>query len=151
MIKLTFVLMSLLFATLGARADVLNIDNTELARLSASGVAVIDIRTAPEWKETGIVPGSHLFTLFDDKGRADAPSWLDKVKSVAKPEQPVILICRSGNRTRTAAQFLSQQAGYRTVYNVTKGIQAWAKDGRPMAQAANTANAKVACTPNASC
>ena len=39
-------------------AEVINIDNAELARLVAKGVPVIDIRTAGEWKSTGVIPGS---------------------------------------------------------------------------------------------
>lgn len=124
-----------LFASLAAHAEIVDIDNAELARLSAAGVPVIDIRTEGEWKETGIVPGSRLITLFDERGRADAPAWLEKVKGVAKPDQPVIVICRSGNRTKMASQLLSQQAGYRTVYNVKSGIRAWAGEGRPMVPA----------------
>lgn len=114
----------------GAHAEVVNIDNTELARLVASGVAVIDIRTAPEWKETGVISGSKLLTFFDEKGRANPPVWLEQLKSVTKPGQPVVLICRSGNRSRTAAQFLTQQAGYKTVYNATGGLNTWAREGR---------------------
>ena len=60
----------LLLAAFGARADVVDIDNAELAKLAASGVPVIDIRTRPEWEETGIVPGSHLLTFFDERGNA---------------------------------------------------------------------------------
>lgn len=123
-----------LFA-LAAHAEVIDIDNAELARLSAAGVPVIDIRTEGEWKETGIVPGSRLITLFDEKGHAD-PAWLEKVKGVAGPQQPVIVICRSGNRTKAASQLLSQQAGYQTVYNVKAGIRAWAGESRPLAPAA---------------
>jgi rhodanese-related sulfurtransferase len=119
-------------AALGARAEVVNIDSAELARLAARGVAVIDIRTAPEWQETGIIAGSRLMTFFDEKGRADPPAWLARVKSVARPDQPVILICRSGNRTRAAAQFLSQEAGYKTVYNVSGGMNAWGQEGRAL-------------------
>ena len=117
-------------ATLGVRADIVNVDNAELARLAASGVAVIDIRPEGEWKETGVIAGSKLMTFFDEKGRADPPAWLEKVKTVAKPDQPVILICRSGNRTRAATQFLAQQAGYKTVYNASGGMNAWGREGR---------------------
>lgn len=131
-----------------AHADVVDIDNAELARLAAAGVPVIDIRTESEWKETGIVPGSRLITLFDERGRADAPAWLEKVRSVAPPEQPVIVICRSGNRTKAASQLLSQQAGYRTVYNVKAGIRAWAGEKRPLAPAAA---ALAACPAGARC
>ena len=148
MLKKLFAVTILLLAAFGARAEVLDIDNAELARLVAGGVALIDIRTEGEWKESGIVPGSHLITLFDEKGRADPPAWLAKVKAVAKPEQPVILICRTGNRTKPGTQFLSQQAGYKTVYNVSKGIHAWIKEGRPMA---STAHAAASCAPGARC
>jgi len=115
------------------RAEVVDIGNAELARLLAAGVPVIDIRTAGEWRETGVVPNSRLLTFFDERGRADAPGWLQQVQGVAKPDSPVIVICRSGNRTRTASQFLTQQGGYRTVYNVRDGIRAWAAEGRPLA------------------
>ena len=134
--------------SLAARAEVIDIDNAELARLFAAGVPVIDIRTEGEWKETGIVPGSRLITLLDEKGRADPPAWLEQVKGVATPEQPVIVICRSGNRTKAASQLLSQQAGYQTVYNVKAGIRAWAGESRPLAPAAS---ALVSCPAGASC
>jgi rhodanese-related sulfurtransferase len=112
------------------QAAVINIDNAELTRLAASGVAVVDIRTEPEWKATGVIAGSKLLTFVDEKGRIDSSGWLEKIKSVAKPEQPIILICRSGNRSVAATQFLSQQAGYKTVYNAQGGMNAWVKEGR---------------------
>ena len=112
------------------QAAVINIDNAELTRLAASGVAVVDIRTEPEWKATGVIAGSKLLTFVDEKGHIDASAWLEKIKTVAKPEQPIILICRSGNRSVAATQFLSQQAGYKTVYNAKGGINAWVKEGR---------------------
>lgn len=125
-----------LLAAFAARADVVDIDNAQLAKLLASGVPMIDIRTSPEWEESGIVPGSHLLTFFDERGKADPAAWLQKAKAIAKPGDPVIVICRSGNRTKALSQFLSQQAGYAKVYNVRNGIGAWAKEGRPMAAAA---------------
>lgn len=127
----------ILTSAFNVRADIIDIDNAELASLSASGVPVIDIRTAPEWEETGIVPGSHLLTYFDERGNVDPVAWLEKVKAIAKPGDPVVVICRSGNRTKAASQFLSQQAGYIKVYNVKHGIRDWAKEGRPIASAAS--------------
>ena len=115
-----------------ARAEVINIDNAELARLSAKGVPVIDIRTAGEWKGSGVIPGARLLTFFDERGNANPAQWMASAKGVAKPDQPVILICRSGNRTRAAAQFLSEQAGYRTVYNVTHGMNGWMAEKRAL-------------------
>ena len=151
MIKQVMAAVLLGFAALGVSAEVMNIDSTELARLSASGVVVIDIRTEPEWKESGVIAGSKLMTFFDEKGRADPPVWLEKVKQVAKPDQPVILICRSGNRTRAATQFLSQQAGYKTVYNVSGGMNAWFKDGRAVVPSNSVNNTVAGCAAGARC
>ncbi|WP_194266323.1 rhodanese-like domain-containing protein [Dechloromonas sp. H13] len=118
----------LALAALTARAEVIDIDNAELARLMKDGVTVIDIRTLPEWEETGILSGSKLLTFFDERGKADPAAWLEKVKPLAKPGDPVVVICRSGNRTKPVSQFLSQQAGYARVYNVKSGIKGWLKD-----------------------
>jgi len=119
----------LALASLLAQAEIIDIDNAELERLMKSGVPVIDIRTQPEWQETGIIGGSRLLTFFDEQGRHDAPAWLEKAKQVAKPNEAVIVICRSGNRTRAVSQFLTQQAGYTRVYNVKSGIKGWIGNG----------------------
>jgi rhodanese-related sulfurtransferase len=125
-----------LFTAFAARAEVLDIDNAELAKLTAAGVPLIDIRTAPEWLETGIVPGAHLLTFFDERGKADPDAWLAKAAAIAKPGDPLILICRSGNRTKAVSNFLSQKVGYAKVYNVKHGIKDWIKEARPLAPAA---------------
>lgn len=64
----------LIAATSFAHAEVIDIDNAQLDKLSKSGVPVIDIRLQSEWEETGIVGGSKLLTFFDEKGRVDAPA-----------------------------------------------------------------------------
>ena len=112
-----------------ARAEVIDIDNTQFQELLAKGVPVIDIRLKSEWDETGVVKGSKLVTFFDERGRYDAVAWLDSVKIYAKKSDPIIVICRSGNRTKMVSQLMSQQAGYTTVYNVKYGIQGWIKSG----------------------
>ena len=122
--------------TLFAHAEVINIDNAELDTLVKSGVPVIDIRLQSEWEETGIISGSKLLTFFDERGQHNAAAWLEKVKPIAKPDEPVIVICRSGNRTKPVSQFLSQQAGYSRVYNVKSGIKEWIANGGPVVPAA---------------
>jgi rhodanese-related sulfurtransferase len=123
--------LSLIFtlASHGAKAEVVDIDNDQLQQLLSKGVPIIDIRLKSEWDETGVVKGSKLATFFDERGRYDAAAWLDSVKGFAKKTEPVIVICRSGNRTKMVSQFMSQQAGYPTVYNVKYGIQGWMKSG----------------------
>ena len=132
MIKRMLTLMVLGLSALLARAEIVNIDNEELARLSARGVPVIDVRTDGEWKESGVLAGSKLITFFDEAGRSNPPLWLEKIKAYAKPDQPVAVICRSGRRSQAVAQYLSEQAGYKTVYNVSKGMNGWLGEGRPV-------------------
>ena len=136
-----------LFSTL-ASAEIINIDNTELTRLAASGVPVIDIRTEGEWKSSGVIAGSKLITFFDASGRSDKQQWLSRAAGLGSPDKPVILICRTGNRTQAAAQFLSGPAGYKTVYNVSKGISGWVGEGRPVVP---VTPAMLGCAPGARC
>lgn len=138
----------LAFVALLAQAEVIDIDNAELDKLLKSGVPIIDIRTQPEWEETGVISGSKLITFFDERGRSDPAAWLDKVKPVARTDQPVIVICRSGNRTKPVSQFLSQQAGYTKVYNVKYGIKGWSKDNGPLLPATQSI---AACRAAKSC
>ena len=123
-----------------ALAETVNIDPATLARLQAEGVPVVDIRTAPEWAQTGIVPGSHLLTFFDARGEAEPEAWLARLQPIATADQPVILICRSGNRTRAVSRFLSEAVGYKRVYNVEAGIRAWVGESRPVSKAAQAAS-----------
>jgi rhodanese-related sulfurtransferase len=119
----------LALAAVIARAEVIDIDNAELAQLMTSGVPVVDIRTQPEWEDTGVLAGSKLLTFYDERGRADPAAWLEKLKPIAKPGDPVVVICRSGNRTKTVSQLLSQQAGYAKIYNVKSGMKGWIGSG----------------------
>jgi len=112
-----------------ARAEIIDIDNAELAQLMKSGVPVVDIRTQPEWEDTGVLAGSKLLTFYDERGRADPAAWLEKLKPIAKPGDPVVVVCRSGNRTKAVSQLLSQQAGYAKVYNVKSGMKGWIGSG----------------------
>ena len=129
-----FFCLLLAFSTF-SRAEVIDIGNAELKQLMSKGVSIIDIRTQAEWEETGIITGSRLLTFFDERGRANPGEWLGKAKSIARPEEPVIVICRSGNRTQAVSQFLSQQAGYAKVYNVKHGLKGWFRENGPVVPA----------------
>jgi rhodanese-related sulfurtransferase len=113
-------------------AKPIQIDNAELVALLAQGVPVVDIRTEREWRETGVVPGSILLTFFDERGNYDPQKWLQQLNAQIDSQKPFILICRSGNRTGTISQFLSNKVGLPTVYNVEKGIRSWIAEGRPL-------------------
>lgn len=48
--------LSMQMLTMNAEADVTNINNQELAALLEKDATLIDIRTDPEWRQTGIAP-----------------------------------------------------------------------------------------------
>jgi rhodanese-related sulfurtransferase len=119
-------------ATASTQAGYTNVSNTELQALLAKKVTLIDIRLPEEWKETGIVEGSHPLTLFEKNGQV-ARDFAQKLQEIASPEQPVALICRTGNRTRAGAEMLAA-VGYKQIYNVTHGIKGWIGEGHPVSQ-----------------
>ena len=110
-----------------------NIDNAKLQSLIEQGVRVYDIRRAEEWRETGVIAGSRKLTFVDEKGRL-MPEFASRFQSEVGPGDPVILICRTGSRTRALAGLLSEELGYTRVYNVRDGITGWLREGRAVAR-----------------
>lgn len=130
-----------------ARAEVVHVGNAETQALIKQGVTIVDIRTPGEWKQTGVVAGSQLVQFVDERGRVD-PAFIEQMNAVADPSKPVLLICRTGNRTGTAARMLSASQPNRKIYNVKEGIVAWGKAGLPVVSLQqNLQQAGIKCTP----
>ena len=121
-------IINVLFASF-AFSDVIEIGNIELKSLLQKKIPLIDIRRKDEWKSTGIVENSILMTFFDKNGKANTNEWLKELNKIAKKNDPVILICRTGRRTGIISKFLSEKVGYRLIYDVTDGITDWIKKG----------------------
>ncbi len=117
--------------SLSARAELTNVTNVELQALMESGVPVVDVRRADEWAETGIIAGSHKLTFFDKNGDYNANKWLEQLSEITDKDQPVILICQTGVRSKVVSNWLSNGLGYAKIYNVTDGISAWINSGQP--------------------
>ena len=108
-----------------------NIDNARLKVLLAQGVPIYDIRRPEEWRETGVVADIHNHTFVEAGGRFQ-PHFIPRFTQEVRPDQPVILICRSGNRTDSLARELVEKMGYTQVYNVRNGITSWIGEGNPV-------------------
>ncbi len=108
-----------------------NIDNAELQDKIDQGVKLIDIRRPEEWQQTGVVEGSIKLTAFDHQGRF-LKSFVDGLKDTVQPDEEILLICRTGNRTASLSQWLATQGGYENVVNVQQGITSWIAEGRPV-------------------
>ena len=106
-----------------------NINNAELQEKLDAGVKLIDVRLPEEWQQTGVVEGSIKLTAFDRQGRF-LQSFLDGLQEAVTPDEEVLLICRTGNRTASLSQWLATDGGYDNVVNVQKGITDWIAEGR---------------------
>jgi rhodanese-related sulfurtransferase len=82
---------------------------------------LIDVRTAPEFKFVGRVPGT---ANVEWHGRDEAPRarFLELLRAAADREEAVLLICRSGVRSHAAAS-VAAAAGFGRVYNVLEGFE----------------------------
>lgn len=111
-----------------------NVDNDGLAALLSRNVPIVDVRRPDEWKKTGVIAGSNLIMAFNGRGKFQS-DFVERLAQVARKDQEVILICRVGNRSRALANALSEKLGYARIYNVSDGIMAWTKAGRPVVAA----------------
>lgn len=107
-----------------------NIGNAELKTLLTQGTPLYDIRRPEEWRHTGVIDGSRKLTFVDAAGRAN-PEFLSEFSANIAKDAPVILICRTGNRTDALARELAAQ-GYRKIYNVRDGISGWLGERNPV-------------------
>lgn len=114
-----------------AEPPYINLDNEQLKAMLEQGTPIYDIRRPEEWRQTGVVADSQLLTFVDDGGRV-LPDFIHRFTSAVGKDDPVILICRTGNRTSTLARHLVEQMGYTQVYNVRDGITRWIRDDRPV-------------------
>ena len=96
-----------------------------------NGGIVIDIRREEEWKETGILQGSNTITAFTKDGNIhpDFPKkFFDLVNDI---DVPILLYCRTGNRTGILGKALIDQIGQTNVSHLSEGIVGWKKQGLP--------------------
>ena len=131
--KRLLALFPLLFG-LAQAGDLVGVTPDELQAMQERGALVVDVRTPEEWKSTGMIPGSKGLTYFDATGGYDKEGWLNQLQpwAAAAPGQPVILVCRSGNRSATVGKMLLSEGGYGKVYHLEKGIRGWSAESKPL-------------------
>ena len=101
-----------------------------LLQAQKDGVVIIDIRREDEWHETGIIEGAETVTAFEASGRVN-PDFLDSFRSfVPSPDTPVMLYCRTGNRTTGLGNALIEQLGFTDVTHLSDGITGWVANGQ---------------------
>ena len=122
--------------------------------LSSDEKAVlIDVRTAPEWSFVGVPDLGSLGKQVVRQSwqtyprmEVDADFAARLAATVADHDAPLLFLCRSGARSRSAAMAMTQ-AGYRRCYNIATGFEGnhdqerhrgraagWKADGLPWVQ-----------------
>ena len=97
-----------------------HVEPSDVVGQMSAGATVVDLRTIAEWRSGHIVGSIHaplgrLMTQLADKPRS----------------QPVVLLCESGSRSAIGASLLTA-AGFTDVSNLTGGVAAWRREGRPL-------------------
>ena len=107
-----------------AFAETVDINNEQIIELSNSNIPIVDVRRSSEWEQTGVIPNSILFTFFDKEGDYNYHQWYEKLRLEIDESKPIILICRSGKRSKIIAQMMNENFDH-VIYNAKRGIISW--------------------------
>ena len=114
----------LLWSLLGNRLrGVKEVDNAAALQLiNHKNALVLDVREESEF-HAGHIRGAKLIPLLKLKDRVGE---LERYR-----EQPIVVVCRSGQRSATASALLGNR-GFAQAYNLTGGMMAWQKAELPV-------------------
>jgi rhodanese-related sulfurtransferase len=111
-----------------------------------SDAVFIDCRSEWEFLFVGHPKDALLIPWYEGENWDLNPRFLGEVRIAASHHRPVVLICRSGNRSKEAGEFLERH-GFSDVYNVLYGFEGeldedhhrstrngWRHDGLPWEQ-----------------
>ncbi|GAB4124921.1 MAG: hypothetical protein Fur0040_06950 [Sideroxydans sp.] len=90
--------------------------------INRQNALVLDVREQSEY-DSGHVINSRLIPVGQLRQRVGE---LEKFR-----ERPIVVLCRSGNRSANAAAFLKKE-GFTKVHNLAGGIIAWQKANLPL-------------------
>jgi rhodanese-related sulfurtransferase len=107
-----------------AFAEIVDVNNEQITELSNSNIPIVDVRRSSEWEQTGVIPNSILLTFFDKEGDYNYHQWYEKLRLEIDESKPIILICRSGKRSKIIAQIMNENFDH-VIYNAKRGIISW--------------------------
>jgi rhodanese-related sulfurtransferase len=103
-----------------------------LEKAQQGEITLIDIRTPPEWRQTGVASGA---LTIDMTTKTFVQDVLKAVQG--NPDAPIVLICRTGNRTGYTRDAL-EKMGFTNVSHVPEGMAGstagpgWVRRGLPV-------------------
>lgn len=95
----------------------INVTEFEKQLIATKGEQLIDVRTPQEFEKYRIKSAKNI----DFR----SPNFRNEIEKLDK-NKPVLIYCLSGVRSRSALAVF-QDAGFKTVYNLEGGINAWSK------------------------
>lgn len=93
----------------------------ELLQLTP-GARLVDVRTKAEWDWVGRVPGAIEIEWMAYPGNVLNPHFLQTLKHSVMTESLLLFLCRSGQRSSTAAK-AATEAGFPDCYNILEGFE----------------------------
>jgi rhodanese-related sulfurtransferase len=91
----------------------------EAVDLLGRGGLLLDVREPHEWQAGHAPKARHIPLGHLTRRRPELPAG-----------RPILVVCRSGNRSRRAAALLARDG--RQVANLAGGMRAWARAGLPL-------------------
>ncbi|HUQ27706.1 MAG TPA: rhodanese-like domain-containing protein [Usitatibacter sp.] len=88
----------------------------------AGAATIVDVRTEPEYRQIGHVPGTPRIEWPRNGDRAAVSAFMDQVMAAHDRSEKLLFLCRSGVRSHYAAE-LAAQAGYPNAYNILEGFE----------------------------
>jgi len=112
--------MSFLSQLFKTETNIKNISATSLKQLIESGekLQLIDVRTKAEHQQQNIAKSVNIDVFSKD--------FEQKCQSKFDLSEPVLLYCRSGQRSMNAARKL-EKIGFKDIYNLKGGMMAWSR------------------------
>ena len=128
--KLIFSIL-LLTSTLFAQIDFQNaklykadISSKTAYEMQQKGTLIIDVRTKKEFEYLRAKNAINIPVFYEEKGqRVFNKNFAQEIYNALDKDldRKVILICRSGSRTKLASNFLASQ-GFKNIYNIKNGF-----------------------------
>jgi rhodanese-related sulfurtransferase len=102
-----------------------------------NNLLVIDVRSKPEWKETGVIPNAKLIQMYSST-RTLRKEYISEILNFIGDNKSieVAIICHSGGRSSGTVKMLEER-GYINISNVPEGmvgtdnVTGWINRGLP--------------------
>ena len=101
-------------------------------RAAPETVMILDVRTPEEYLFVGhptmawkVPIAAQSYEWDSSKGKFPMkllPDFVDRVKGVTKPDDTILVMCRSGGRSAIAVNLLAE-AGFKNVYQILDGME----------------------------